>query len=107
MSEPDWLRSRFDSDGEDPMATLANLVDVMLVVICGLIAVLFGLNPDWQQQLQQRQQQMRPVQTGRELPRLPDGSGDGGSGLESVGTVYRDPKTGKLILVDRGAQPSP
>ena len=39
------------------------------------------------------------IEKGRELPDLPKGVGDGTTGYESVGQVYRDPKNGKLILV--------
>ena len=41
------------------------------------------------------------VEQGQELAELPEGmSGkEAGAGMEPVGQVYRDPKTGKLILV--------
>jgi hypothetical protein len=39
------------------------------------------------------------VAKGRELPELPEGVGETGSGYENVGRVYRDPETGKLIMV--------
>ena len=95
--------SRFDDGGEaDPLAALANLVDLMLVFACGLIAALVA-RTDLLQQLQQstlRPQQPVPVERGRELPQLPAAiQQGGGAGMESVGRVYRDPKTGKLILV--------
>ena len=44
------------------------------------------------------------VTTGKELLELPDtlsGQGSAAQGMESVGTVYRDAKTGKLILIDQ------
>ena len=34
------LHNRFDHDDEDPRASLVNLVDVMLVFSCGLLAAL-------------------------------------------------------------------
>lgn len=96
MSRAPWHQSRFDLQDEDPLGPLANLVDVMLVFICGLIAVLFSVNPDFTQQLKKQQQE---IQQGNEMPDLPTGFGESGSGFENVGTVYRDPKTGKLIMV--------
>ncbi|MEZ5506369.1 MAG: DUF2149 domain-containing protein [Gammaproteobacteria bacterium] len=96
MTRSPWSKSHFDSDSEEPLGPLANLVDVMLVFICGLIAVLISVNPDFTEKLQQRGQQ---IKQGTELPTLPDAAGSAGAGMESVGTVYRDPATGKLIMV--------
>lgn len=91
----DRFRSRFDAE-PDPMAVMGNLVDVMLVFACGLIAALLARSPDLQQVLQP---EVQDVTQGRELPRLPDAAGEGGAGMQSVGTVFRDPETGKLILI--------
>ncbi len=96
MNKAPWNHSRFDAQDEEPLGPLANLVDVMLVFICGLIAVLFSINPDFTQQLKQQQQE---IQQGSEMPELPSGFGDAGAGFENVGTVYRDPANGKLIMV--------
>lgn len=95
MKRIPWHHSRFDQQDEDPLGPLANLVDVMLVFICGLIAVLFSINPEFKQQLKQQQE----IKQGQEMPELPQGFGEAGSGFENVGTVYRDPQTGKLIMV--------
>ena len=35
-----WHSNRFDQQDEEPLATLANLLDLMLVFACGLIAAL-------------------------------------------------------------------
>lgn len=91
----DRFRSRFDDDAGDPLAAMANLVDVMLVFACGLIAALaMGRFV-----LADGKAQGTEVQQGREVPELPSGDGQGGSGMTSVGRVFRDPKTGKLILI--------
>lgn len=91
-----WTRSRFDSQDEEPLGPLANLVDIMLVFVCGLIAALVasqgGLNEHFKQS-------GTTVEQGSEIPEMPDGIGKAGSGYESVGKVYRDSKTGKLILI--------
>lgn len=92
-----WTRSRFDSQDEEPLGPLANLVDIMLVFACGLIAAIVasqgGLNEGFKQQ-------GVSVEKGSEIPEMPNGIGKSGSGFESVGKVYRDNKTGKLILID-------
>jgi len=95
---PRWRRSRFDNqDDADPLGAVANLIDLMLVFACGLIAALVA-RTDVLQQLQQQREPVA-VERGRELPQLPDQLQGDGSGMESVGRVYRDPKTGKLILI--------
>ena len=99
----DWKRSRFDDAMEDPQTSLVNLVDIMLVFICGLVVALVSA---------QRQSQAaahdsaaagvkQVVEKGRELPEMPEGlrGQAAGEGMQPVGQVFRDPKTGKLILV--------
>lgn len=93
-----WRSSRFAAGDDDPLGPLANLVDVVLVFACGLIAALVAQTD----LLQTLERTSRPVavERGRELPAVPDNvSGQDGTGLESLGQVYRDPQTGKLILI--------
>lgn len=93
-----WRSSRFAAGDDDPLGPLANLVDVVLVFACGLIAALVA-QTDLLQTLKRTTQPIA-VERGRELPSLPQSvSGQSGRGLESVGQVYRDPQTGKLILI--------
>ena len=93
----DRFASRFDQAPEgDPMSVMGNLVDVMLVFACGLIAALIIHSEELMQTLTPMEQE---IEQGRELPEAPETAGEGGAGMESVGTVYRDPETGKLILV--------
>lgn len=82
----------------DPLASMASLVDVMLVFACGLIAALVAGGLVVSPALSGGE----PIQRkGREVPEVPDGVGEGGSGsFESVGRVYRDPKTGRLFLLE-------
>lgn len=91
------LVSRFDHADEDPRASLVNLVDVMLVFACGLLAALSagGLNV---------RQQTQEVVQGREIPAPAVGSNTVGSGYQAAGQVYRDVKTGKLILIEPPAK---
>lgn len=86
------LRTRFDHDDEDPRASLVNLVDVMLVFACGLLAAITAVS------------QARPpveVAQGKAIERPLDGRRSVGQGYQEVGQVYRDPKSGKLILIER------
>jgi hypothetical protein len=96
--QPRWRRSRFDEDSDtDPLGSMANLIDLMLVFACGLIAALVA-RTDLLQQLRQQREPVA-VERGRELPQLPPRLQGDGSGMESVGRVYRDPESGKLILI--------
>ena len=93
-----WRSSRFASGEDDPLGPLANMVDVVLVFACGLIAALVA-QTDLLTRLE-RSSEPVAVERGRELPRLPESlDGRSESGLQSVGQVYRDPETGKLILI--------
>jgi len=85
------LDSRFDDSDEDPRASLVNLVDVMLVFACGLIAAIAG---------SQGALQHKPVEKGRQIERPADGVTQAGSGYDRVGEVFRDPKTGQLVLIE-------
>ena len=94
-----------DEKSEDinPMEGVANLVDAMLVLACGLmLALIINWNVDVGSagttvELEQDQ----------EVSEL-SGSGNGQvsemqSGYEEMGMVYRDPKTGKLYMVSDGS----
>ncbi|WP_372747895.1 DUF2149 domain-containing protein [Litorivivens sp.] len=97
-----WRRSAFLDHDEDPLGPLANLVDIVLVFACGLIAALVALSPDLQRHFATKPDTLE-LELGRELPSVPPGVQrqlQGGEGYESLGRVYRDPATGKLILID-------
>jgi len=96
-----WSHSRFDEMGEDPQSSLVNLVDIMLVFICGLIVALASSQSRFTGQAQPASGGEQVVEQGRELAEMPEGlrGRAAGGGMEPVGQVYRDPKTGKLILV--------
>lgn len=94
MPERRRFQSRFDDTDTDPLTGMAGLADVMLVFVCGLISALvlsdLGVH---------RPEGGVPLEQGEELPEVPRGAGGGMAGYESVGKVYRDPKTGKLVMV--------
>lgn len=95
-----WGSARFDETPEDPQASLVNLVDIMLVFICGLIVALVSAQPQFTASAPVAGGE-QVVEQGRELAEMPEGMRGqaAGAGMEPVGQVYRDPKTGKLILV--------
>jgi hypothetical protein len=92
------LDARFDQSDEDPRASLVNLVDVMLVFACGLIAAIAGS--------QGAIKPPQPVERGRQIERPASGVTQDGSGYDRVGEVYRDPKTGKLVLIEPTETPA-
>ena len=91
---------------EDPMAGTSNLVDAMLVIAVGfLVFVIISWNmqamidPD-QNIHDQMQQKVTEVDQGQELNETPDTSNSSGQGYTEMVKVYKDPATGKLIMVE-------
>lgn len=97
---------------EDPMAGTANLVDAMLVIAVGfLVFVIISwnmqsivFNEDMTQQEKQQVMQsiksVSEVNQGQQLNETPDSSNSSGQGYTEMGKVYKDPSTGKLIMVE-------
>ncbi len=95
----------------DPRNGLVNLVDFMLVFACGLLVALVmswnlqnvlltDMTPEKRQQMLKAVSEAIQVEQGQELDGMPDVSkGQGGSGYQEMGRVYKDPKTGKLIMI--------
>lgn len=102
-------RKRFGEGDEDPMAGTSNLVDAMLVIAVGLlIFVVISWNmqsvvfQDSQQQqpIEQNSPDVTEVSEGQVLNDTPDTSNSSGQGYMEMGKVYKDPSTGKLIMVE-------
>ena len=92
---------------EDPMAGTSNLVDAMLVIAVGfLVFVIISWNmqamidPSQNIQEQMQQQKTTQVDQGQQLNDTPDTSNSSGQGYMEMGKVYKDPSTGKLIMVE-------
>jgi len=88
-----------DSADDDPAAGITNLSDAMLVLALGFLIfaiMALGVNPD----VISNSQQSQNVVTGESFS---DNNGSVGdvenSGFNEVGKVYKDPKTGELIMV--------
>ncbi|MEM1110499.1 MAG: DUF2149 domain-containing protein [Pseudomonadota bacterium] len=98
---PSWQSGPFSDGDSDPMLGFANIMDVMLVFALGLMLALISQSQELRQHF--RLEKERIVETGQELTEAPESVREmieaGGEGMESIGQVYRDPETGKLILV--------
>jgi hypothetical protein len=100
------MKSRFSSEhfskeDDEPLGPLANLVDIILVFACGLIAALVALSPNLQEHFKVSKES-KVISQGKELANVPKEIKeklDGTNGYKSLGQVYKDPKTGKLILI--------
>ncbi len=103
-------RKRFSEGEEDPMAGTSNLVDAMLVIAVGLLifvviswnmqSVVFQDNQNPQQAINENSPDVTEVAEGQELNETPDTSDSSGQGYMEMGKVYKDPSTGKLIMVE-------
>lgn len=95
----------------DPLAGMANLMDVMMVFCCGLmVALVMSWNlqnvifadktPQERKNMQQQLQKITAVDKEKELKEIPEMSDGSGEGYSEMGKVFQDPKTGKLILIE-------
>lgn len=96
---------------EDPMTGSANLVDAMLVLSVGFLiflvlswnmqnVVFADMTPEERQQTMEAMKQVAEVEMGQELNQTPQTESGSGEGFVEKGTVYQDPTTGKLIMVE-------
>lgn len=97
-----WETSSFEAEEQDPLTGFANIMDVMLVFALGLMVALLSLEEAEQANTVNPNNQIE-ITSGEELIDVPESLKNAaqadGNGMESVGQVYRDPKTGKLILI--------
>ena len=105
-------RRRASDDDIDPMAGTTNLVDAMLVLALGFLifvviswnmqSVIFSdMSQDQKQAVMESMKQVSEVTQGQELNDTPDTSQSSGQGFTELGKVYKDPSSGKLIMVRR------
>ena len=104
-------RRRASDDDIDPMAGTTNLVDAMLVLALGFLifvviswnmqSVIFSdMSQDQKQAAMESMKQVSEVTQGQELNDTPDTSQSSGQGFTELGKVYKDPSSGKLIMVE-------
>ncbi|XPF93580.1 DUF2149 domain-containing protein [Colwellia sp. RE-S-Sl-9] len=103
-----WQSSQFAEQDTDPLAGFANIMDVMLVFALGLMLALVAQSKELQEKfsIESNKTETIEVTTGTELVDAPESLSNPtnakANGLESLGQVYKDPKTGKLILISGG-----
>lgn len=95
-----------DKEDDDPLAGLTNLSDVMLVLALGfLIFAIMALqtNPDLinnaQSQSPSQSQNTHQVTSGESFNNSSSSGASDQDGYSEVGKVYKDPDTGKLVMV--------
>lgn len=89
------LRRDLNQDGiENPLEGLSNLADVMLVFACGLmVSLVLSLNVDISR-------------INEAIVQYKDNGNKGdiekkdGRGMQKVGTVFKDPTTGKTYIIE-------
>lgn len=98
------LRRRRSREDVDPMSSMGNMGDVMLVFACGLmVALVVAWNVDLAQfQQVETDQELSPDQVEQITEQL---YGEGNAFVEK-GRVYQDPATGKYYLVEDNATTS-
>lgn len=88
------LRSKEDTD---PMASVANIADIMLVFACGLMMALVTVwNIDFTPLSELQDKQLEAIDTPEDMP---EDMADAGNAYVEKGMVYQDPKTGKYYMV--------
>lgn len=97
--KPRWQHRRFDNHDVDPLSGFANIMDVMLVFALGLIIALISQSDDLKRHFGLEQVTVTTSEELIDLPEQLQGQGSENQGMVSVGKVYRDEKTGKLILI--------
>jgi hypothetical protein len=97
----------------DPMIYAVNMVDCMLVLALGFLiftimsmdlqSVVFAdLSPQEKAEVSKIIKQTVTLTMGQEINETPQIQTGSGSGYQQMGTVYKDPQTGKLIMVTGG-----
>ncbi len=94
-------RSRIRQADEelDPMSSITNMTDLMLVLAVGFL--IFAVMSTGMQEIlenQQSQQETVEIEPGQELTEQLENIDSSTSGFTKTGTVYTDPKTGKQYM---------
>ncbi len=87
----------------NPMDSLTNLADVMLVFACG---IMLALIVNWNVDVGGTATKPVEVEQGQEVTQMENIDGSSGEldedgQYEEMGTVYRDPQTGKLYMIEK------
>lgn len=104
-------RRRSKRTEEDPMTGTANLVDAMLVLAVGFLifvvmswnmqSIIFSnMTQEEKNHIMDSMSEMKELNQGQELQDIPDVSHSSGEGYSQMGTVYKDSRTGKMIMIE-------
>ncbi len=104
-------RRRSQHVEEDPLAGTTNLVDAMLILAVGFLifvvmswnmqSVIFSdMSQDEKQDVMNKMKDITEVEQGKEIENPPESISTSGQGYTEMGTVYKDPTTGKMIMVE-------
>lgn len=94
------FRKRRDREDVDPMSSMGNVGDIMLVFACGLMVALVLA---WNVDLSQFQQvEMDEELDQSDVTEMNEQLYGEGNAFKEMGTVYQDPATGKYYLVEEG-----
>ena len=97
-SQSGSFRSKKPADDTDPMSSLSNMGDIMLVFACGLmVALVVAWNVDLAQFTQVNMDQEVKES---DIETLTEQLYGEGNGFVEKGKVYQDPSTGKYYLVE-------
>lgn len=94
------LRAKYRDDDFSPMEGVGNMADAMLVFACG---ILLALIISWNVEISERGEINRDAGLKYEVEGIGDEATeavDPAEGLEEMGTVYRDPDTGKYYVIE-------
>ncbi len=102
-------RSKFaERDEADPMSGVVNMVDLMLVLAVGFMV--FAIMAMGAQSVisqhstpsqQSQSQSSVDVSQGQQLSESPQSASSSGSGYTEMGKVYKDPQSGKMVMVTK------
>ena len=107
-----WQSNQFTDQNDDPLAGFANIMDVMLVFALGLMLALISQSNELRRHFAlapiEKDHESIEIKAGSELINAPDAIENAvnspASGMHPLGQVYKDPKTGKLILISTEAK---
>ena len=85
-----------DDREQDPMGSLGNLMDVMLVFACGL---LLALITNWNVDITGQTVDQSISQVEGDLQEVQEGINENDGQYEEMGQVYRDKDTGEIYIV--------
>ena len=92
------FRAKKQPEEVDPMSSMGNIGDIMLVFACGLmVALVVAWNVDLDKYAQFEESESQEIQDVQEGD---NPFGNGGAGFVEKGTVWQDPQTGKYYLVE-------